>query len=1162
MNALELYQELQHRQVELWCQGKMLRFRAPDNALDPEMMTHLRKFKKELIEILQGEQTAKPNESRIESATVGQQALYFLHLSAPYSPAYNVASACRVCTHVEAASVQTAAELLVQRHESLRTTMEFQSGHLKRRIHRDAKVDFGDIDASQFDESTLSERVKAEYEHPFDLENGPLLRIRWFRVNDHEQVLLVTLHHIIFDAWSLWILQDELFQILAQVHGGEIAKLPSPSATYSDFAIYQQDWVGSDEGEEDRQYWTNELAGPLPTLNLVTDYRRPNRPEYRGSTHRFQVPASLTQRLREVAKSLRVTPFALTMAIFKVLLHRTTGQNDLIVGTTTAGRTKPMFNNVIGYFVNSLSIRSDATNDPTFADYATQVKSKVLGALKHQNYPFVSIVDKLKQNQVRDSRSLDSGGRHASGNPVFSVMFGLQKPKLCEVATLMNDSSAQVEMAGFPVQPFPMDQQEGQCDLTLEMFDTDETLVGTLKYDKDLFTRTTAERLSRQFVHLCDEIATDQQKRLSEYELVSVDELAELRELSEGPRVPSWDGLFVHQWVQQQARQNANHVAWICGDRQQTYAELDAASDRVAGYLIDQGICSGDLVPCCVHRGWATASVLLGVLKSGGVYVPLDVDAPLARNLNILHSCAAKFLLTDQSAIAEATSNTSITVLPMSELLEVLSRRNAVSSVEEIRQRELSGSSLAYLLHTSGSTGSPKGVGVSHEAIARHIGSMVSVYEMNSDDRVLQFSNSTFDPALEQMFSAWNVGGCVVARGNELWSPETLWDIVVDQELTIVNLPPAYFQHCEKELPSDLKLQSLRLLILGGDIFPTQSVQAWRSRGVRILNAYGPTEAVITATTHEVSPDHDAKQTMPIGRPRPGTRAYVLDVNGRLAPLGAAGYLHLAGPILASGYYLDEETSRAKFTVDPFNEESMMYNTGDLARWNSNGELEFLGRVDHQIKIDGIRADTSESELALNQIECVAVSCVRLNVTEAHGGKPNADLIAWIQLANDDPRKAQAAEHASSIEAEIIANLRSSVPRYLVPRRVVVMDYLPVNASGKVDHNRLPMPAVNVRSGVQSYVAPENAWQTTLAKIWADELSVSPIGIHDNFFDVGGASLVSLRIIARANEAGLNPYQEPLTPELLFEFQTIAELHAHLGAPDFNPSHTNSCPTS
>lgn len=1166
MNASKLYEELKRRRVELWCQGKMLRFRAPDDALDAEMMTQLRKFKKELIEILQNEQLPKPNESRVEAATVGQQALYFLHLSAPYSPAYNVASACRVVTAVDDGTVQTAAELLVQRHESLRTTMEFQSGHLKRRIHQEGKVDFATIDASGLDESALAERVKTEYERPFDLESGPLLRIRWLRINENEQVLLVTLHHIVFDAWSLWILQDELFQILAQVHGGEIAKLPSPAATYSDFAIHQQDWINSDEGKRDLDYWSKELDGPLPSLELPTDFRRPARSEYRGATLRFNVPANLTEELREVAKSLRVTPFALSMAIFKVLLHRMTGQDDLILGTTTSGRSKPEFNRVIGYFVNSLSIRSDASDDPTFADYATQIKTKVLGAIKHQGYPFVSIVDKLGQStssSAGQSASELTAGRRTSGNPVFTVMFGLQKPRLCEASTLMNDQTAQVEMSGFAVRPFPMDQQEGQCDLTLEMFDTDETWVGTLKYDTDLFTQTTAERISRQYVHLCEQVARDPHQHLSQYELVSPSERRELLDLGAGDVPPTWDGSLVHHWLRKHAERTPNQLAWVCGDHQQSYAELHAASDRVAGYLIDQGVQAEDLVPCCMPRGFASAAILMGILKSGGVYAPLDSDAPLVRTQRVLQSCQAKYLITDLPVLADSAVRESIKVLSVADLMQTLAgeREPSSSSRDELARREITARSPAYVLHTSGSTGTPKGVCVSHGSIARHIVSMVSVYEMTAEDRVLQFSNSTFDPSLEQMFSAWCVGARVVARANELWSPETLWRVIEQNELTIVNLPPAYFQACDQHVPSDSNLASLRLLILGGDVFPSQSVKAWRSRNVRILNAYGPTEAVITATTHDVEHASVSRSTTPIGRPRPGTRAYLLDDQDRLCPLGAAGYLHLAGPVLADGYYRDDATTGDKFKDDPFVDGERMYDTGDLARWNANGDLEFLGRVDHQIKVDGIRADTSEVEVALNQIENVAMSCVQLRAHEGRGNQ-NADLIAWIELHDGDPRKARAAEQDESIETEVIAKLRSVLPRYLVPRRVVVMDSIPVTSSGKVAHASLPMPILNVRSAGESYVAPKNAWQATLAKIWADELDVSPVGIHDNFFDLGGASLTSLRIIARANDAGLNPGAEPLNPEMLFEFQSIAELHDHLDAPELHPVDSSSCSTS
>jgi amino acid adenylation domain-containing protein len=1148
MNAQSLYEELLRRRVELWCQGKMLRFRAPDEALDNEMMTLLRRFKKELIVILQQESSAEGDESRVEPTTVGQQALYFLHLAAPYSPAYNVASTCRVCTPIDAATVQTAIELLVQRHESLRTTLEMQSGRLCRRVHRSAKPDFAAIDIAGKSDECVAEIIRSEYERPFDLETGPLLRVRWLQRGPDDQILLLALHHIVFDAWSLWILQDELFQLLAQVSGGEIAKLQSPPATFSDFVKEQIQWLDSPESEKDWLYWEDELGGSLPTLDLATDRRRPTRAEFRGRTLRFCLPEDLSTGLRELAKTLRLTPFALTLSIFKTLLHRISDQDDVIVGTTTSGRSRSEFNHVIGYFVNSLAIRSDSSSDPVFADFATQIKSKVLGAIKHQGYPFAAIVDRIGRQ------------RHVSGNPIFNVMFGLQKPRFCEASILLGDESAEVEVAGMRIRPYEMNQQEGQCDLTLELFETAQTFVGTLKYDTDLFTEVTARRLSEQFIHLCHEVVQNPNRRLSQYELVSPPEREEILALSTAPPAPSWDGLLVDQWVSRHAAEQPDAVAWVCDGESQTYKQLDLASDRIAAHLTAAGVTAGSLVACCYARCFENAAILLGILKSGAIYVPLDNDSPLPRIEALINSCGAGWLITDQAEWTDTFETINTTIVPLARLVDLVGAQDAdpqtrMAVLHAPNHVARSGSSPAYILHTSGSTGSAKGVCVSHGALAQHIVAMCSVYEMSASDRVLQFSNLTFDPSLEQMFTAWYAGARVVARGNELWSPETLWDHVRDHGLTVINLPPAYFQHCGDAMQSDEELSSLRLMILGGDVFPSESVAVWQSRGVRILNAYGPTEAVVTATTHEIQFQSLARSATPIGRPRPGSRAYVLDKQGRLSPLGTPGRLFLAGPMLADGYWRDPELSKTVFLEDPFrtnDQHAVMYDTGDLARWNPDGQLEFLGRVDQQIKVDGIRADISEIEAAINALPQVMRCCVRLHTDTSNQRHGHAELIAWIEPAaaftcdEDSPDK-------TAIVTGILTQLRAELPRYMVPRRIVLVGSMPLTPSGKIAHRLLPLPAKNERLAASQYVAPQNPWQSMLVKIWSEELGVTPIGIEDNFFDLGGASLTSLRIITRANDAGLNPRDEPLTPELLFEFQTIAEIYEHLGAPQLTP---------
>ncbi|MFG0287508.1 MAG: amino acid adenylation domain-containing protein [Rhodopirellula sp. JB044] len=1139
MTAEKLYQQLLDRRVELWCQGKMLRFRAPDNALDPETMTLLRRFKKDLIKIIQRETAPKPDECRFEPTTVGQQALYFLHLSAPYSPAYNVASACRICSPVDPASIKTSIDLLVERHESLRTTMEMKSGKLLRKIHQNSAADFASIEMLGASEEEISSRVKAEYQRPFDLEAGPLLRVRLIRLSDDEQILLIVLHHIVFDAWSLWIFQDELFQLLTQVTGGEIAKLQSPPATFSEFVNEQRNWVESSEGEKDWLYWEDELAGPLPTLDLASDFRRPARAEFRGATLNFQIPEELSSGLRELAKTLRLTPFALTLSIFKTLLHRIANQNDVIVGTTTSGRSRSEFNHVIGYFVNSLAIRSDSSDDPTFADFATNVKSKVLGAIKHQGYPFASIVDRIGRK------------RNGSGNPIFNVMFGLQKPRFCEAATLLGDQSAEVELAGLRVRPYNMRQQEGQCDLTMELFETEQLFVGTLKYDTDLYTEQTARRVADQFVHLCGQVVRDPSKRLSQYDLVSESERDEILALSSSAASETWDGTLVHQWVTRQAHSRADAVAWVCDAEQQTYTELDRTSDMIAQELRERGVTNGSLVACCFARCFETASVVLGIMKAGAVYVPLDCESPVTRNENILRSCGADTLITDNSDLISVVESSDVCCIPMSHVVDLVS-----SADDQQRQIDIavSPSDTAYILHTSGSTGSAKGVCVSHAALAQHIVSISSVYELTEDDRVLQFSNLTFDPSLEQMFSAWRAGAMVVARGNALWSPETLWENVSQHGLTVINLPPAYFQHCGGLIDQDHDLSSLRLMILGGDVFPSESVSAWQSRGVRILNAYGPTEAVVTATTYEVSPGQHARSATPIGRPRPGSRAYVLDDEGRLCPLGAVGRLFLAGPMLADGYWRDRQLTENAFCRDPFVDAevpSLMYDTGDRARWNPDGQLEFLGRIDQQIKVDGIRADTSEVESAINAMPEVMRCCVRLNTDEG-AQSSQSELIAWIQPTDNTLREDNTSE-VGKYQNNILAHLRTVLPRYMVPRRIVVMESLPLTASGKIAHRMLPRPAKSERRTTCEYVEPQNEWQTTLASIWEEELGVPKVGINDNFFDLGGASLTSLRIITRANDAGLTRNNGPMKPEVLFEYQTISELYEHLGAPELTP---------
>lgn len=1126
MSAIALFEELKKRHVELWCQGKMRRFRAPDGALDDEMMSELRKYKKELIELVRNDGVEKSvveeSASRLEPTTISQQAMYFLHLSAPYSPAYNVASAFRVRSVVNIEAIQRAIAELMSRHDVLRSTMEMNGGNLLRRVSNNMPTDFAIVDADGIDGDSLHTMVRNEYQRPFDLAAGPLLRTRVFKVNEQDYVFLLVLHHIIFDAWSLWIVQEEFHKLCVQFSGVEATDLVTPTSTYTDFVRQQTELIDSQRGQELLDYWREQLSGDLPTLNLPLDYPRPKRPGLRGSSHRFRIPAELSLRLRDVAKQLRVTPFVLTMSIFKVLLHRISGQDDLIVGTTTSGRPNSEFTNTVGYFVNTLAIRSRFEHEPTFAEYAAQVKQQVLAAIRNQDYPFAALVDRV-------------GAKRESGRaPICSVMFGLQKPRFGDAARLFNESSEAVDIGGWQVHPYDLKQQEGQFDLTLELFETEDSFLGLLKYDTELFSTETAERLSGQYVRLAESIVDSPNRPVSQYDLLTEEDRKQLTFFSAGKPLE----LSAHQTVldafAQQVSRHGHKTAISCDANQLTYDDLDQLSNQLAQLLIKSGHHTGDIIACCCSRRIEVPIIILGIMKAGGAYLPLDPTNPPQRLTQLISDCGCRLVIGDSYLSEETREQLKQPVLDVDDMVSEMGTMS-IDAVASIIAPE----SVAYVLYTSGSTGLPKGVCVPHAAFHKHVLSIRQAFELQSDDRVLQFSNLTFDPSLEQMFAPWSLGASVHMRGNELWSPEVLCETVRDLELTVINLPPAYFKHCAASMSGQNGSQKLRLIILGGDVFPADSMTGMSQRDIKILNAYGPTEAVITSTTYDATNISAAVKSVPIGRPKPGSRAYVLDAQRKMLPVGVPGRLYLAGPMLACGYLNDVRLTEERFIRDPFAGEfgdadgSLMYDTGDVARWNTDGNLEFQGRADRQIKIHGIRVETGEIEAALNS--CEGVNNSHVNVR--HAGE-QTELIAWIAVGQNADGTTKSIDQAG-----LQQRLQTELPKFMVPRQLVLIPQLPLNTSGKIDITRLPEPDAGARrSNVAQYVAPQTSWEISLANIWADELSVSPVGLNDNFFDVGGASLSSLRIVSRMNQEGLNPSEEPLKPEILFEFQTIREL--------------------
>jgi amino acid adenylation domain-containing protein len=1120
MNLPELLHTLDELRVDLWVEGDLLRFRMPEKAMDKSLLAELRRHKQELINHLRQSQYSPSAEAgRLEPLSLGQQALYFLHAIAPTSPAYNVAAAFRITSPVDIAVMRQCFQILVSRHESLRTTFVTAEGQPRCQVHPQAEVDFRQESVAGWDDTQIRDAVQHEYELPFDLTQGPLMRIRLFTRDERDHVFLMTLHHIIFDAWSLWLVQDEFQQLYRKRLLGETTVLPSVATCYADFVRAQTELQRSERGEQLWQFWSQRLRGTVAAPELPLDYPRPDRPSQRGATHKFRIPPDLSRRLRELAKSHGATPFVTLLAIFKTLLFRYSGQNDLTVGTTTSGRTGGDYRHVVGYFVNTLVVRSDVVNSMSFVSLLAHVRQRTLEAIEHQEYPFPLLVDRL--NPRRDTGRL----------PICSVMFGLQKPQQFSQASHLFDAEAgTADWGGLEVIAYDLPQQEGQFDITLEVFEATDSFLLALKYDLDLFRPETAERMAQHYVRLAESVVENPDRALFEYELVPDSEIALLAQLSSSAAAPIPSHLRVHESFEAQVAMTPDRIAVADDEQTLTYNELNRRANQLARCLQKLGVRPGDLVACQPGRGIATAVSLLASLKAGAAYVPLDPYWPRERLERVLAICSARVLLTrSRFHASDACVHRPVAPGVVTSVVSLDAMQSALD-VEEATNLgvDVDIESSAYVLFTSGSTGQPKGVCVPHQAIARHVSSMRAVYEMTAQDRVLQFSQSTFDPSLEQMLVPWSVGASTWMRGEELWAPVEFWERVRTRKLTVINVPPAYFRHLTEAFTPPAP-PCLRLVIVGGDVFPSETLSTWRNTGVRLLNAYGPTEAVITATTHDVTNAEWSFQRVPIGRTKPGMSAYVLDECGRVAPLGVPGELFLGGPQLASGYLRDPQLTADRFVPDPRGSEpgARMYRTGDCARWNPQGELEFLGRHDRQIKIHGFRVELGEVECALNSHPGVRESFVATrkdNVGETY-------LVAWLgvtdisRLTIDDVR----------------THLRERVPGYMVPRQFALLPQLPWNSSGKIDTQALPDLQLE-SSPEHRYVAPRTELERTLTQVWSQVLEVERVGTDDNFFDLGGSSLSSLRIIALLQESGLELAGEAIKPELLFEYPTVGQL--------------------
>ena len=1048
-----------------------------------------------------------------------QERLWFLQQLVPESSAYLMPRAIRLRGPLEVNALQKALQSLADRHEALRTTFAAQNGQPVQIVAPNLSAPFSLTDLSHLSQPQQEEEIQrirlADLRHPFDLTASSPYRAQLLRLADDDHILLQTLHHIISDGWSMRILFRELGVFYDAHLAGTAARLPDLPIQYADFAQWQRKQLQADNLETDLAYWRQHLGDPSQRLDLPLDHARPPVQTDHGAIETRQLPPALSQALKTLSQLEGVTLFMTLLAAFKTLLYRYTGQPAIRVGTVVAGRNRPEVENVIGLFANTLALQTDCSDNPPFRRLIQRVRQATLGAFSHQELPFEKLVKALQPE------------RDLSRNPLVQVFFGLNNlPKL------------ETNLSGLTADLLPPPEVLSKFDLTLDAEERGDTLHLEATYNPDLFDAATISRLLGHLENLLTSLAADPDQRVSDLQMLGQDERRQLLTDWNQTAADHQADKPIHHYVEQQVISRPHATALIFGERHLTYGQLNQQAEKIAVCLIKQGLKPGQLVGLYAQRSLDTVAGLLGILKAGGVYLPLDPAYPPERLHFILKDAAATLVLT-QEALAHNLPD-SLSTLCIDKLSPCLP-----TSLPPCPP-----AAPAYIIYTSGSTGQPKGVMVSHRAAVDHFLTMRGLFELTPADCVTQFAGLSFDVSLEQIFTPLFSGASLVLRDEAVWEPGTFFRLAQEHGITVSDLPPAYLHQLAQELLARPEMAAgcpLRLISVGGEALSPQTVRLWQQTPlshIRLLNIYGPTEAVIAATAFEVRPDFatTSRQTVPIGRPLANRTTYILDRYGNLLPIGVPGELHVGGPILAEGYLNRPDLTAEKFVARPAclsgGETSpqpplppapqRLYKTGDLARYLPNGNIEFLGRIDQQVKVRGLRIELGEIEAVLQGHPQVNQAVVILY--SAAGSSREAVLVAYYTSASDEGLQP---EHLRT-------HLSDLLPAYMVPLHYIHLAAIPRTPNDKVDRRALPAP--RLETAVGTVVPPAAAIEKDLAGLWADLLGLKRVGVESNFFELGGHSLLAMRLLSRLNET----FNVALPLRVIFEAPTITQLAERL----------------
>jgi amino acid adenylation domain-containing protein len=1030
-----------------------------------------------LAELLKTQAGAEVQDSPLSH---GQGALWFLYQLAPDSSAYNISVSVRVRSRVNVAALRKACAALLHRHASLRGSFAVDAGQPTQKTRAYVELPFETVDASGMSEDDLKAAALEHHRRPFDLAVPPLCRVSLFTHGPSDHVLLVTTHHIAADGWSFGILLEELQALYKEQATGTPAQLAAPAAGYRDFVEWQSRRLAGEDGAGLQAYWMSQLSGSLPVLELPTDRPRPAFQTFRGDSCYFAVDPEVAEGLASLAKTEQTTLFSLLIAAYYVLLHRYTGHEDLIVGTPATGRTAAEFERVVGYFANPISLRIRLESDPTFREFLRQVKQVVQGGVAHQDYPFPLLIEQLRPP------------RDPSRSPVFQAMFNLMRARWLWAGQVRMSQAEDSSADELVLEAYQMPQEEGQFDLALDVLEADGRLGGILRYNSDLFDAATAERMARQFTTLLRSLVRTPEARVSELDLVDGDERSRvLAAWTDTAR--SYPDDTAYELFEQQAARTPDAIAVSDSNRTLTYAALNARANQLAHYLRAKGAGVGVLVGIGMERSTDLEVAVLAVMKSGAAYVPLDPAYPPPRLAHMIADAPVPLLLTTASLLDLWSS-----VGPSCETICMDRDANAIAfSNEENLTASARAGDIAYVIYTSGSTGTPKGVEIPHRALSNFLQSMRETPGMESGDVLVAVTTLSFDIAGLELLLPLAVGGrAVIATREQGGDADALATLLDSTGATMMQATPATWRLLVAagwRGKADLKI------LCGGEALPQELADELLPRCASLWNMYGPTETTIWSACERVTPGGP----ITLGRPIANTQIYLLDRHRHLELLiGVPGEVYIGGDGVARGYRNRPDLTAERFVPDPFaaSTGARLYRTGDLARALPDGRLAFLGRVDHQVKVRGHRIELGEIEAVLERHEAV-----RQAVATVHeDASSDRRLVAYIV--------SEEGEDVTSSDLRRFA--RAHLPDYMVPSFFVSMDALPLTPNAKVDRRALPAPfAQQTRQGER--VEPRTPMERLVADVWKDVLHIADVSVHDNFFDVGGHSLVSVQVVAR-----------------------------------------------